>query len=173
MRAALFALVGVAFFAHWVIADPSYEVSDSQDDWSYVLLFRAAILTLVFALPAFGRLVGGRAVFRASLVAAAGAALNSLVNVVEDGFHQDWAFFVFALGSATLLLGLLALSILAGLRGRGGRRLLALVPAATIAALLLYVVFGGPLMLATWLVAAALALALPTRTAMQAAATTP
>ncbi len=57
--------------------------------------------------------------------------------------------------------------------GRGGHRLLALIPAGTLAAIIFYVIAGGILMVATWLAAAALALALPTRAAAQAAPTTP
>lgn len=171
-RAALFALVGVAFFGHWLLADPSFEVSDSQSEWKYVLGFSAAILALAFALPVFGRLAGGRWVFRLSLLAGAGAALGSLANILEDGLQMGWAFFGFILGTAIIELSLLALTVVMTLTGRGGYRLLALIPAATAAAIVLYVIAGGILMLATWLAAAALALALPTRTAPQAAPTT-
>lgn len=79
-RAALFALVGLVFFLHWTLADLSYEVSASQDDWSYVLGFSAAILLLGFAIPAFAQLtlaffgfVLGAAIILLGLLALTGA----------------------------------------------------------------------------------------------------
>ena len=107
-RAALFILVGLLFFAHWLVTDPTYEGSDSQDEWNYV--------------------PGGRSAFRASLVAAAGAAFASFANILEDGVGMGWAFFAFVSGAAILLLGLLVLTVVIALGGRGGRRLLALLP---------------------------------------------
>lgn len=169
LRAALFALVGMAFFGHWVLADPGYDVSETQDDWGYVLGFSAAILSLAFALPLFAQLAGGPSVFRVARVAAVGAALSSLANIVEDGLHMDWAFFAFILGSAILVLGLAALTVAIAFGARGDRRLLALVPAGTLAAIVLYVVAGGVVMLVTWLGAAALALATARRAAARQA----
>jgi hypothetical protein len=69
LRAALFTLVGVGFFAHWVITDPSFEGSPTQDEWPYVLWFSGVILSLAIALPVFAGLAGSRPVFRASLIA--------------------------------------------------------------------------------------------------------
>lgn len=68
---------------------------------------------------------------------------------------------------------LLALTAAMASVGNGYRRLFALVPAGTMGAIVLYVIAGGPLMLATWLAAAALALALAARTPAHAAPTTP
>jgi len=34
LRSALFAFVGLAFFVYWVVADPSFEESASQSEWS-------------------------------------------------------------------------------------------------------------------------------------------
>ncbi len=167
MRPALFALVGVSFLAHWVIADPSYDVSETQDDWPYVLGFSAAIGSLAIALPLCGKLVGGRGVFRVSLVPAAGAALDSVANIFEDGLGMEWVFFVFVLGSAIMLLGLLALTIVTAYVGHGAYRLLALVPAGTMLGIIAYVVAGGPILLVTWLGAAVVALALPARQTAQ------
>ena len=166
-RAALFILVGLLFFAHWLVTDPTYEGSDSQDEWNYVLAFSGVILSLAAAIPMFAQPAGGRSAFRASLVAAAGAAFASFANILEDGVGMGWAFFAFVSGAAILLLGLLVLTVVIALGGRGGRRLLALLPVGTIAAIIFYVMAGGPLMLATWLAAAALALALPARTVVQ------
>jgi len=170
LRSALFALVGVAFFAHWVVFDPSYEETASQSEWSHVLEFSGVILLLAIAIPTLAQLVGGRLAFRVSLVAAAGATLSSVANIFEDGLQLSWVFFVFILGTAVLQLGLLALTGVIAFSGRGGYRLLALVPAGTIAAIILFVVAGGPIMLATWLTAAMLAL--PTRSPARAARAT-
>jgi hypothetical protein len=65
-------------------------------------------------------------------------------------------------------IGLLALAV--ALVTRENQRHFALVPFGTSAAILLYVAAGGPIMLVTWLVAAALALA-PTRNKVEAAST--
>ncbi|MFI5050367.1 MAG: hypothetical protein ACHQEA_10950 [Gaiellales bacterium] len=54
----------MAFLLHWVLADPSFEESDSQDDWSHVLGFGVALLALAVALPVFARLVGKQNVMR-------------------------------------------------------------------------------------------------------------
>jgi hypothetical protein len=54
LTAGVFALVGVAYFAYWVIADPSHDISETQFEWPYVLGFSAMILTLAFALPLLG-----------------------------------------------------------------------------------------------------------------------
>jgi hypothetical protein len=159
-RATLFALTGLVFFAFWFVAKPSFDVSPTQGEWPQVLAFSAMILTLAFAVPQFARLVGGRFAIGASRVVAAGAALSSVANVLEDGLKMEWAFFAFVAGLAITELALLALAI--ALVARGGKRHFALVPAGTIAGILLYVVAGGPLMLVTWLLAAGFALA-PTR----------
>jgi hypothetical protein len=151
------ALVGVAFLLHWVLADPSFEGSENQSDWRYVLGFSAALLALAVALPIFARLIGKGKVQRASLVAAAGAALSSAANIIEDGLQMGWAFFVFVLGTGVLGLGLLALTAAIATFARGGGRLTALIPAGTLTALMFYVHAGGPVMLATWLAAAAFA----------------
>jgi hypothetical protein len=98
------------------------------------------------------QLVGGRVASRASLVVAAGAVLSSAANILEDGPKMEWAFFAFVLGAAITLIGLLALTI--AIVARGGQRHFALVPVGTMAGLLLFVIAGGPVMLATWLVAA-------------------
>jgi hypothetical protein len=76
---------------------------------------------------------------------------------------------VFVACSAITILGLLGLTIAIALPDRGTRRLLALIPTATLAAIILYVIAGGPLMLATWLAAAAAALALPNRSSVRPA----
>ena len=156
-RAALFVLAGVGYFAYWSIAKAGFEVSATQSTWPHVLGFSAIILMLALAVPQFADLVGGRVTYRASLVVAAGAALSSAANIFEDGFKIDEAFFAFVAGTAVTVLGLLALTL--AVAAREGKRWFALVPAGTTAGLLLFVPAGGPLLLAAWLLAAALALA--------------
>ncbi len=160
LNPALFALVGVAFLLHWILADPGFEVSNTQDDWRHVLGFSAALLSLAVALPRFAQLlVGRRDVLGVSLVAAAGAALSSAANIFEDGLHMGWAFYVFVMGTGALGLGLVALTVAIAACAERYGRLTALVPAGTLAAILFYVHAGGPVMFATWLAAAAFAVA--------------
>ena len=168
MRAALFALTGLAFFAFWLIANPSFEASPAQGEWPNVLAFSAVILSLAFAVPRFAQLAGGRIAFRAALVVAAGSVLSSVANILEDGLKLEWAFFAFVLGTLIMHIGLLTLAVT--LVVRRSQRHLALVPFGTSAAILLYVAAGGPIMLVTWLFAAALALA-PARKQVEAAPT--
>jgi hypothetical protein len=168
LRSALFAFVGLAFFVYWVVADPTHEESADQSERSSVLAFSGVILLLAFAVPTLARLVGGRLAFRVSLVAAACATLSSVANIFEDGLQMSWVFLVFILCEAFMQLGLVALTGVIAFSG-GRYRLLALAPAGTIAGITLFVVAGGPIMLASWLTAAVLALALPTSTTAQAA----
>jgi hypothetical protein len=172
MRAALFTLVGVVFFVHWILTDPTHGGSKSIDEWNFVLGFSAILLLLAFAVPLFAQLVGGKTVFRVSLVPAAGLVFASLSNVLEDGLGMDRAFFGVVLGTGSTVLGLLVLTAVTAFGGRGGYRLLALIPAGTMAAVIFYVIAGGILMLTTWLAAAALALALPTRALARTSLTT-
>ncbi len=167
LDAAFFALYGCAFLAWWVVADPSHEVSETQDEWPYVLAFSGVILLLGPAVLLYARLVGDRLAFRASLVVVAGAVLGSVANVFEDGLQIEWVFFVFVLSLVLIDLGLIALVIVLAVRERGGRRFSVLVPAGALAAIVFGVEIGGPLMLVTWLGAAVVALALPGRAAGQ------
>ena len=162
LRAALFALVGAAFFTHWVVTDPSFD-GPINTAWPHVLAFSGLLLTFAVALPVYGRMVGGRWVLRLSLVAGAGAALASVANIFEDGFGLGWVFFVFILATAIINLALLALTGVIARTGRSSHRLLALIPAGTLAAIIFNVWAGGIIMLITWLAAAAVALALHTR----------
>jgi hypothetical protein len=81
IRFALFALVGIAFFVYWLLADPSYEEKVTQSEWRNVLGFSSLILLLALAVPILAQLDGRRLAFRTSLVAAAGAALSSIANI--------------------------------------------------------------------------------------------
>ena len=160
-RAVLFALAGVIFFAHWLITDPGFDESGAQDEWGQVLAFSAVLLSLGVALPVFGLMVGGRWVIRFSVLAGVGALVAGVANIFEDGFQIEGFFFVFILGTAVCDLALLAVAVVIALTECGRRRLLVLVPVATVAAIVLYVFAGGPIMLATWLAAAGVALMLP------------
>ena len=161
VRAGLFALVGVLFFGVWWYVDPSLDETGAQSDWLVVTGFSSSLLLLAVALPAYAQLVGDRRIIRVSLVPSTGAGLGSLANVLEDGLAMSWAFWGFVLGAMIINLGLLALTLVIALLNRGAYRLLAFVPAATLVAIVLYVVAGGVLMLAAWLLAASLALLLP------------
>ena len=45
-RAAFFAFVGVAVFSHWLVTDPTHDVSALQTNWWYVLAFSAVIAVI-------------------------------------------------------------------------------------------------------------------------------
>jgi hypothetical protein len=153
----LFALTGIALFAYWALARPSLGMTSWMREWSHVLWFSATLLLLAGALVTFGRMVGSRQVVGVATLAGAAIALSSLANVIEDGFRVDAAFFLFILGTLIGLIALLALAVTITRTGSDRSRLLALVPAATMAGLLLFVPSGGPILLITWLVAAGLA----------------
>lgn len=160
-RALLFAATGVVFLVYWFVADPGYEVSETQAQWPYVLAFSGIILMSGFAIFHFGRMVGGHSEGRMAKVAAAGAALASVVNVVEDGFGVEWLFVGFMIGTLAMHVGLLGLAYVLAVRGAGRRRWLSLIPLATSASVITFVTVGGWLMLATWLAAAVVALKAP------------
>ena len=161
LRAALFVLVGVLFVIEFEVADSRGDVSETQADWTVVLLFSAALLALAVALPVFGQLSAGHPGLRASMLAAAGAGLSSAANIVEDGLLIEGAFFAFIAGAAILNLGLLVLTGVIVWRSRGVRRAHAVVSALTLVAITVYATAGGYLMLVAWLIAAGFAVAAP------------
>ncbi len=65
--------------------------------------------------------------------------MNSAVNIIEDGFEQEWAFLMFALGTAAMWLTLIALTAVLAFSGRGARRMLGLIPFGTALGIVLYV----------------------------------
>jgi hypothetical protein len=154
----LFAIAGGALFAYWSIARPSFEMTASMKEWPTVLWFSATLLSLAVALPVFGRMVGGTQVVRLASIAGLGVGLSSVANIFEDGFRIDGFFFLFILGTWTLDVALLALTIVIARTAPDRSRLLAVIPAGTVAGILLFVVAGGPIMLITWLTAAVAAL---------------
>ena len=172
-RSLLFAITGVALFAYWSIARPSFEITASMKEWPTVLWFSATLLLLAVALPVFGRMVGGPQVVRLASIAGLGVGLSSVANIFEDGFRIDGFFFAFILGTWTLHIALLALTIVIARTFPGRYRLLAVIPAGTVAGIVLFVVAGGPVMLATWLGAATAAVLMSGRTPIPAALATP
>jgi hypothetical protein len=161
LSATFFVVVGVSFCAWWVVADPTHEISDTQDEWPYVLAFSGVILLLAIAVPLFARLIGDALVlrFRSSWPGAPSSGVSrtfSRTVSVSKGSSSSSFFCLMIID-----LSLLALVILLAVRERGGRRLLALVPAGTLLAIIFAVEVGGPLMLVTWLGAAFVAVAVP------------
>jgi len=163
--AVYFACVGVTFCAWWIVTPPSHEGSASMQEWPNVLVFSGVLLLLGVAVPLWARVVGDVRVVRAALVVAGGFLLASLANIVEDGFGVDAAFFAFVLGLIVTNVGLVVVTLMLARRGPGRRRLLALVPLGALLAIVLAVEVGGPLMLATWLGAAGVAIFLPSHRA--------
>ena len=150
-------MTGIAFFVYWIVGRPTHSASATQTQWPYVLWFSATILTLTLAIPLYGRMIGGKMVIRFASAAGAAALMNGAVNIIEDGFGQDSAFLLFALGSAAMLPTLIALAAVLAVRGRGAHRMFALIPFGTVAGIVLYVNAGGVILLVTWSAAAAIA----------------
>jgi hypothetical protein len=172
-RSLLFALAGILFFVFWVVARPSYEMTASMTEWPNVLWFSATLLSLAVALPVFGRMLGGRPVVRLASIAGAAVGLSSVANVFEDGLRIEAFFFAFILGTLILDVALLALTIVIARTVPDRYRLLASIPAGTVAGILFFVAAGGPIMLITWLAAAAAAVMISRqRTQMPATPTT-
>ncbi len=174
-RAALFTFVGVVWCVRSLqsFADPEYQDPVSASDWFAVLSFSAALFALALALPLLAQLLGSQAVFRVSLVPAVGAALSGLSNLLEDALQMGFAFWFFVVGTALMMVGFIAFTVVVAVVGRGRRRLLAAVPAATLIGLFLFESGGGVLILAAWLAAAAMALGRPAPTAAQTAPAAP
>ena len=160
MRSVLFAVTGIASFAYWTVGRPSLEM---MREWPHVLWFSATLLSLAVAIPTFGRMTRGRVTSRLATIAGAGAGVSSIANLAEDGFGFDPAFFVFVLGSLVLAAALVAMSVMLAREASGWFLLLALVPAGTFVSLALFETLGGPVLLVTWLAAAATATVLPSR----------
>jgi hypothetical protein len=171
-RSLLFALTGILLLVSWV-AGPSFEMAPSMAKWLVVLSFSAALLSLALALLLFGRMVGGPSVVRSATIAGAAAGLCGVTNLFEDGFQIEWFFLVFVLGLLILDVALLALAIVIARTAPDRYRLLAVIPAGTVAGILLFPMAGGPIMLITWLVAAVASLSMPSpQTPVPAAPTT-
>lgn len=154
MRALLFAATGVAFFVLWAGAHPSNEMTAAMKQWPMVLWFSATLFVLAVALPAFGRMVGGRSIVRWSSIAGAGIGLSAVANIFEDGFGIDAAFFGFVAGTIIMEISLLSLAAVIARALPGRARGWALIPLGTVAGIVFFVGAGGPVMLVTWLGAA-------------------
>lgn len=170
-RAALFTFVGVVWCVRSLqsSADPQYEDPVSASDWFAVFSFSAALFATAFAVPLLAQMVGARAVFHVSLVTAVTAALAGLGNLVEDALQIDVAGLFYGVGAGLTWVGLIAFTIAIALVGRGRRRLLAAVPAATVIGWSLFESGGGVLILVAWLAAAAVTLSRPASAAAQTA----
>jgi len=118
-------------------------------------------------------MVGGRSVVRLASTAGVGLGLSSLANILEDGFRIEAFFFAFILGTLILDVALLALTIVIARTFPGRSRLFAVIPAGTVAGVLLFVPAGGPIMLVTWLAAAVAAAVTSGWAAIRGAPTTP
>jgi hypothetical protein len=175
LRAALFTFVGVAWCVRSLqsFADPHYTDPVSASDWFAVFSFSAALFATALALPLLARMVGGRVVFRVSLVPAVAAALAGLGNLLEDGLQIEVAGLFYGVGAGLAWAGLIAFTVAIAVSGRGRRRLLAAVPAATVIGWSLFESGGGVLVLVAWLAAAAIALDRPARPATQTAPGSP
>lgn len=138
-----------------------------------MLWFSATLLTLAVALAVFGRMVGGQRVVRGASIAAFGVGVASVANIFEDGFRIDGFFFAFILGVWTMHISLLALTIVIANSFDGRDRLLAVIPAGTVAGILFFVAAGGQIMLITWLGAATAAILMSGRSPIPASPTTP
>ena len=158
-RAVLFVSTGVASFALWFVTAPLRGSTDWMQEWPNVLSFSGMLLLLAFSLLSFGRMLGGRWVRRLATIAGVTAAAMSVINVFEDGFRIEAMFFAFVLGLFILNGSLVALTLVIARTRPGWQRLLAVVPVATAAGIMLFPIVGGPLLLGAWLVAAAAALA--------------
>jgi hypothetical protein len=165
VRSAVFALTGIHSLAYWLTIRPSAEVTDAQGQWPQVLWFSAMLLILGLAVLVFGRMVGTESVLRWATFAFAAIGLASLINIVEDGFRVEYAFLFFILSTLIFDLALIAMATVIAWTARGRSRLLAVVPAGTLAGILFFVTAGGPILLVTWLTVAVAALTITPRPA--------
>jgi hypothetical protein len=132
--------------------DPAFTDPQSAWDWFAVVAYSVALLALAAGLMVFARLVGGRVTVVVASVAAAGAVVTAVGNLVEDALGHGWAGDALYLpGAVLMLLGLVGLPVAVAVEGRGAERLFALVPASTLVGLLLLERGGGILILAAWL----------------------
>jgi len=160
-RAPLFVITGVLWCARSLASftDPAFTDPETAWDWFAVVSFSAALAALALALLALAQLVGGWIPMGVAAVAATGAGIGAVGNLIEDGLQMDWAGdWLYLPSTALLMLGLLALTAAVGVCCRGATRLLAGVPAATLVGIVLLEEGGGVLVLAAWLSAAASAL---------------
>ncbi|HEX4746772.1 MAG TPA: hypothetical protein VFU99_07815 [Gaiellaceae bacterium] len=174
-RTTLFTFVGVVWCVRSLqsFADPQYEDPVSASDWFAVLSFSAALFATALALPMLAQMIGGRAVFRVSLVPAVGAASAGLFNLVGDALQVGFAGLFYGAGAGLTGVGLIAFTVASAVFGRGRHRLLAAVPAATLIGWSVFESGGGVLILVAWLAAAAMALDRPARIAAQTAPGSP
>ena len=139
-------------------ADPEYTDPGTVSDWFAVFSFSVALLATAVALPLLARSTGGgQAVLRVSLIPATGAAIAGLGNIIEDALQVGFAGWIYGIGAGLMGLGLIVFTLAIAVAGRGRPRLFAAIPLATLVGWSLFESGGGVLILAAWLVAAALA----------------
>ena len=116
-------------------AHPAYWEPTTRLDWAAIMTFSALLATLAFAMLLVAN--EQRGVGRwALLVGAAGAALASVANALEDGLGLSRFGYPFAAGTALLVIGLLTGGILLSV-SRTGSRWLGLLFLGDVAALAL------------------------------------
>lgn len=149
----LFAGLGLAFLVLFLhgLTGPDFQHPVTVSDWFATLGFSAVLFGLAAALLMFGRMFGDSRIRRVSFVPGIGAALGGASNILEDGLQLEWAFWAFVLSAGLTVLGLAALTIAIVVLARGGDRLLAAVPAATLVGQLVFPVGGGLLVAAAWI----------------------
>ncbi len=162
-RSVVFALAGIHSLVYWLVVRPSTEVTYAQGQWPQVLWFSAMLLFLGIAILVLGRMVGGQSVVRWATIAFVAVALASLVNIVEDGFRVEGAFLVFMLSTLAFDISLVAMTLAIAFSAKDQGRLLAAVPAGTLAGILFFVPAGGPILLVTWLAAGMASLTITSR----------
>jgi hypothetical protein len=161
LRASLFAITGVLWCVRSLASftDPAFTDPENAWDWFAVVSWSAALAALALSLLSFAQLVGGRIPMGFAVVVAAGAGIGAVGNLIEDGLQVEWAGdWLYLPGVLLLGPGLVGLTLAVLVHGRGANRLLAGVPAATLIGSFLLERGGGVLVLAAWLVAAAVAL---------------
>lgn len=172
MRPALYAFVGVVWCVRSLqsFTDPAYTDPETVSDWFAVLSFSVALFATAVAMPMLAQDAGGgRTLARVSFVPAAGAALAGFGNLLEDALQLGFAGWLYAVGAGGVGLGLIVFTLAITVAGRGRRRLYAAVPLATLIGWTLFESGGGVLILAAWLVAAAIAAQAIRRARLQAA----
>lgn len=142
------ALRSAVGFAH-----PNYVNPVTLLDWIAVVSFSVALAALAAGAWLIAELAGrGRSVVAAAVILATGGVVAAIANFIEDGLGVKAFGDVFALGLGGVLVGLLALVALFSL---ARQFVLAALPVATVAGLMLSNEAGGGfLILVAWLAAA-------------------
>jgi hypothetical protein len=141
-------LAGLAWASRSVMefASPDYYEPVTPLDWSAVLSFTIAWLLSAAAVLLLARDLEGRPVLVIAVIFAVAATVAGLANLVEDALDQAWGGTPYVIG---FLVAWIALVPLAVVVWRTGARRAALLPAALFAAIALFNVGGGIILLVT------------------------